>query len=608
MTRPAFAFIAGAIFVLNPFIGPALSQFVETKLIPEDLTGGDRFGYSISMSNRFALVSSPRDDDMGNSSGSAYVLRRDDSTWSIEEKLLASDGSFEDYFGISVCIDNETAVVGAWRDDPLGNNSGSSYVFERDSGWTESAKLVPSDGAPLDNFGIAVSVSGAYIVVGASNDDENGPGSGSAYFYSRNDSGWLEMQKVIPHDGSAGEQFGASVSIDGEYAVIGAWGDNDNGGFSGSVYVFHRTDSGWIETTKLLASDGTALDMFGASVSLSGEHCLIGARGEDDRGPSSGAAYIFKREEANWTESAKLRPEELWPKAEFGFSVALEDSLAVVGAWHNRESNWHQGSAFVYALSETEWQERARLVASDGGEGDFFGFSVANSGDFAIAGTQEWTDQGDETGSIYIYGGIKAAHAPESPVLLFPTNRALTHSDTVTFTWNSSRGIDRYWFELSPNPDFAPSLIDSSVTDTAHVSVIGGSGTYWWRVRAHNEAGWGPFGEEWGFTIVVTAVGEGDEFPTSSALHQNFPNPFNPSTIIQYQLDEQSYVKLGLYNLVGELVLTLVDEMRDAGNHEVIFDAGEIPSGVYFYRLRARHTDGVRGGEFVATRKLALIK
>ncbi|KAL7526767.1 hypothetical protein ACHAXR_001643, partial [Thalassiosira sp. AJA248-18] len=161
----------------------------------------------------------------------------------LQAKFVVSDGDVYDSFGISVAIHGETAIVGATGDDDNGSNSGSAYVFVRDAtdNWDQQAKLVPNDGAADDRFGRSVSIHGDTAIVGADGNDDNGGGSGSAYAFVRNATGdWTEEAKLVASDGAAGDLFGYTVSIHGDTAIVSAYGDDDNGGGSGSAYAFVR--------------------------------------------------------------------------------------------------------------------------------------------------------------------------------------------------------------------------------------------------------------------------------------------------------------------------------------------------------------------------------
>jgi len=217
--------------------------------------------------------------------------------WPEQDKITASDGAAGDYFGYSVSIDGDYALIGAYYDGDNGPTSGSAYVFKRSGAtWTEEAKLTASDGAVGDCFGISVSIDGDYALIGAYGNDDNGDYSGSAYVFKRSGTTWTEEAKLTASDGAADDYFGRFVSIDGDYALIGAFADDDNGANSGSAYVFKRSGTTWTEEAKLTASDGAADDYFGCSVSVNGDYALLTAYGDDDNGVDSGSAYVFMYE------------------------------------------------------------------------------------------------------------------------------------------------------------------------------------------------------------------------------------------------------------------------------------------------------------------------
>jgi hypothetical protein len=155
------------------------------------------------------------------------------------------------------------------------------------------AKLLADDGAADDFFGWSVSVSGDTAVVGASRDGDDGPFSGSACVFTRNGSVWTQQDKLTASDAALGDQFGDSVAVSVDTAVVGALGNDDHGADSGSAYVFTRSGSSWTEQAKVTATDGAADDYFGCSVALSGDTVVVGADWDDDNGEDSGSAYIF---------------------------------------------------------------------------------------------------------------------------------------------------------------------------------------------------------------------------------------------------------------------------------------------------------------------------
>jgi len=389
----------------------------EDKLVPIDGDEGDTFGRSVSLSGDRALMGASEDDDNGSKSGSAYVFKFDGvSAWGEEDKLVASDGAADDFFGNSVSLSGDRALVGAYRDSDNGNDSGSAYVYKYDgvSAWMEEDKLVPIDGAEDDEFGFSVSLSGDRALVGAYIDDDNGDFSGSAYVFKFDGmSTWMEEDKLVPIDGATNDRFGYSVSLSGNRAMVGAYLDNDNGNDSGSVYMFEFDGMGaWVEEAKLTASDGAALDTFGYSVSLSGNRALVGAYQDDDNGNNSGSAYVFKYEGGRtWVEEAKLVPIDGAEEDQFGRSVSLSGDRALVGAYQDDDNGNDSGSVYVFKYDGVSaWEEEAKLTASDGTAGDFFGDSVSLSGNRALVGAFGDDDNGSSSGSAYVfrYDGMSA--------------------------------------------------------------------------------------------------------------------------------------------------------------------------------------------------------
>ncbi|MBN2592970.1 MAG: FG-GAP repeat protein, partial [Sedimentisphaerales bacterium] len=193
------------------------------------------------------------------------------------------------------------AVVGAVLDDHDGASRGSAYIFRRDgSNWIQQAKIVAGDGQAGDEFGGSVSINGNYAVIGAIGNDDAGEDAGAAYIFIRSGNDWAQQARLIPSDGAAGDQFGNSVSIYDGYAVVAAHLDADNGAESGSAYIFEREGQSWAQQAKLTAPDGNSNDFFGQDVSIDGSYVIVGAPYNDDNGYNSGSVYIFRRVGATW--------------------------------------------------------------------------------------------------------------------------------------------------------------------------------------------------------------------------------------------------------------------------------------------------------------------
>lgn len=320
------------------------------------------------------------------------------------QRMSANSGSSLDKFGDSVAISDDFAIIGAFGDNGSNESSGAAYIFKHNgSAWAQTQKLIASDSAGLSKFGQSVAISGDFAIVGAYGDNGNGPYSGAAYIFHYNGINWVEMQKITANDASSWNKFGQSVAISGDTAIIGACGDNDRGESAGAAYIFHFDGSNWSQSQKLTAFDGEAWDQFGQAVAISGDYAVIGAYGDSDNGPLSGSAYIFYYNGNNWLQYQKLIANDGSPWDNLGKSVAISANVAIAGAYKDDDKGKSSGSAYVFYNDGSNWLFEQKLTASDGVASDFFGHSVSIYGDYAIAGAYGDDDNGILSGSAYIF-------------------------------------------------------------------------------------------------------------------------------------------------------------------------------------------------------------
>jgi hypothetical protein len=324
----------------------------QAKLLASDKDGGDRFGCSVALDGDTVVIGAFGADDNGTGDiGAAYVFTRSDGVWTEQAKLMASDKAEADGFGWSVALDGGTAVIGAYTEDDGGTiDNGAAYVFTRSGGvWTEQAKLLASDKDGGDFFGWSVALDGDTAVVGAIGDDAGwNIQTGAAYVFTRSGGVWTEQAKLLASEQRYAHLFGNSVALDGDTAVVGApWGDDTGGTKSyGDAFVFTRSGGVWTEQAKLQVSDKVVGDNFGHSVALDGDTALIGALYKADGLYEDGAAYVFTRSASVWTEHSKLLESGKVNYERFGHSVALDGDTAVIGA--NGENDY-SGAAYVFA-------------------------------------------------------------------------------------------------------------------------------------------------------------------------------------------------------------------------------------------------------------------
>lgn len=413
----------------------AHAQFVtmneDVKILGSDASNsvGASFGWSSAISGDDVIVGGHTNGDAGKHSGSAYIFNRNQGgldNWGEVIKLTAQDAAEGDQYGMSVSIDGDIAVVGSFHDDDACVNepsceSGSVYIYRRDLGgpdaWGLVKKIVPLETEAGMQFGFAVGISGDTLIATA-NKGFNGIGSGSAYIFQRDQGGannWGQVERLISSDASSGDEFGSSVAIDGDFAIVGTrLGVFPQ--YTGAAYVFDRNQGGpdnWGEIKRLIASDADSNDEFGFSVAISGDTAIVGAHRNDDAVVRHGSAYIFSRDSGgtgNWGEVVRLISPD-FTADRFGVSVAIDGGVAVVGDWWYDQNGFtnRSGSAYVFLQDEggpDNWGGVYRMYPAGVSavvQEDVFGRSVGVSGSTVIGGASASNEFGTFTGSAYLF-------------------------------------------------------------------------------------------------------------------------------------------------------------------------------------------------------------
>ena len=424
------------------------------KATASDAAAYDYFGVSVSISGDYAIVGAYGNDDNGSNSGAVYIYKKDQGgtdTWGQVKKLTASDAAAGDYFGFSVFISGDDLIVGAYGNDDNGSNSGAVYIFKKDQGglnnWGQVKKLTAAAGG---SFGWSVSMSGDYAIVGAFGDTDYGSASGAAYIFKKDQGGlnnWGQVKKLNASDAATYHYFGQSVSISGDYAIVGASGNS-------SAYIFIKDQGGadnWGELKKLTTSDVTY--RFGFSVFITGDDLIVGDDGNINNGNNTGAAYIFKKDQGgtgNWGEVKKITASDLGHYDFFGYTVSLSGDYVIIGAPENSDNGSLSGSTYIYARNQggtDNWGEVKKLNASDGAASDNFGLCVSISGDYAIVGAYGNDDNGSNSGSAYIVKNLGVL-----PVeLTYFNGKKVTTGNQLT--WQTASEKNNKGFEIQRSQD-----------------------------------------------------------------------------------------------------------------------------------------------------------
>jgi hypothetical protein len=307
-----------------------------TKLVASDVGPDSRFGYSVSISDDYVVVGGSCNTN------AAYIFQRNGVNWTQMAKLTAATGSC---FGEDVFISGDYVIVGSRGEN---GHTGAAYIFQRNGeNWTQVARLTDPNGNINDYFGGSVAISGDYAVVGAFNDGVPYYNAGSVCFFHRNGDNWEYMSKLNASDAAKQDQFGWSSAIDGNYAVVGSIGDDDTEDWGGAVYVFHRDDTEWAEVAKLTVPDADNSDGLGWSVSISGNN-VIASTASLALGNKNAKSYIFHRDGDDWglLETFKTCDRSSWSTS----YAAVDREKILVGMIGNNVNGTYAGAAYFTSV------------------------------------------------------------------------------------------------------------------------------------------------------------------------------------------------------------------------------------------------------------------
>jgi hypothetical protein len=365
-----------------------------TKLLHDD-PAPDALGTSLAFDGSSIIAGAP---SKNSARGATYVFN---VVTNAQPKLIGEPLGSSQY-GQAVAISGDTAAVGG------GNGV---YIFARNGENWALAQQIPSsvNGTTTLAPGSSIAISGDTMVVGAGGSRINGnTGQGAVLIYTRNGSTWVLQQQLTASDGGAMDLFGTRAAFSGDTIIVGAHGDAVGGMTQrGAAYVFTRNGATWTEQQKLIAADGAASDLFGLNVAISSNSIIVGAESANvGTGIDQGAAYVFTRSGTVWTQQAKLIASDGDSNRRFGTSVAIENDTAIVGSVQGVAANDRQGAAYVFNRSGTTWTEQQKLSALDGKTFDFFGYSLALSGDKLLVGAYAADNRRrgvENTGAVYIF-------------------------------------------------------------------------------------------------------------------------------------------------------------------------------------------------------------
>ena len=377
--------------LLTLLTAPALAQCDHQKLYPSSTPVLKYFGDSVALHADRLLVGSKQAEVGGEQRGAAWVFERVDGRWGEQALLTASDGEELDRFGRGLAIEGTTALIGAPGDDGF---LGSVYVFEESGGvWTQTDKLYASDGVIVDNFGGSIVMQGDQAVISA---QRHVGDSGAVYVFQRQGGTWTEVDKLVPLDSQPDWNFGAGMALDGNRLAVGALMADGATASAGAVYIFEYSSGSWSEVAKLQAAQAQAGDLFGAEIELEGDRLLTCT-------VVSPRAWVFERSGGSWSETAELVIDPA--PVSSGFFLALQGDLGFVGVRSEDTVGFFTGRVHAFRRESTsDWRHLTGLHAPDITHVWWgFGSSLAIGGGELLVGAP-WAEGAEShTGAIYTF-------------------------------------------------------------------------------------------------------------------------------------------------------------------------------------------------------------
>jgi uncharacterized repeat protein (TIGR01451 family) len=391
----------------------------QQRLQPNDVASGDNFGSAVSIVGDLAVIGAPTHDLPSSlNHGAAYVFGRGGGTWSQTSELVPGPGA-EQGLGMAAALSGNTVLLGAPAEDRAGViDAGAAYPLDfTGASWVERPPLLAGDDFTGDRFGVSVSLSGDILAVGALMDDTAlGVDNGSASVFKRTGASWAEVAKLTsPTDG--GPTFGFAVAVSGSTVAVGA---PQQAGRQGSVYVFVASGGGYTLQQQLVGS--VVSGMFGRAVALSGDTLLVGAHSDNLVSGDPGSVFVYIRAGGVWSLQQQLLADDRGVNDAFGESVAVEGNTALVGAqWADVGGRSDAGAAYVFVRNGATWSQQQKLVAPDPENRVWLGRSVSLSGDTAILGAP--FNLGDR-GAAYVFVRSGSAWALQQKITVSATPQA----------------------------------------------------------------------------------------------------------------------------------------------------------------------------------------
>ncbi len=447
----------------------------------------------------------------------------------------------------------------------------------------EELEITPEDLNDADGFGYSVGISGEFAIVGAWESDEDSVDAGAAYVFQREGEEWNEDVKLTTDDPLLMGKFGTSISIGGDFVFVSA---PYNMGFIGQVSVFHQEDEDWTLQQVLVPEERDTVQLFGHAVAVEGDYVIISSIDEDES-----CVFIYARDGEQWSLLQRLLPDEDDERGiDFGERLDITEDFAVVSTF---------SSVYIFEREDNEWIREVRLEADEDDELSFGG-AVGVDGNYIVVGARRY--DGRLIGEAYVF--VRTEDGWEQHQQLIPSDVEENLENLERY--GTSVSIDGSWAIVAATEcSYVFELVNAEWIERHKIErggVVSIDGTERTAIIGKSYSEDRPDGAAWVYWDLdqLDVDIEKNPVPFNFQLFQSYPNPFNMSTRVAYALLVPSDVVVSVYDIYGKLISTPVNALQSAGRYSFVWNADDVPNGVYFARLTS--------GSYSQTIKVMLIR
>jgi hypothetical protein len=433
--------VAGVLLItLLTLFAPARSvmtqsslTFTQTKLLAADAAQYNYFGLSVAVRGDTAIVGAYGKSDLVRNAGAAYAFTRNSGSWTQQARLGTSTPLIDAYLGATVATNGSYTAAGAPYASVGAQNDGVVYLFSNAT-WQQQTILLPNDPDSLSQFGNALAINDNTLFVGAPMHDSFGVNAGAVYVFTFDGVSWVQQQKLIGVDTAPGDRFGSALALNDGWLAVSAPLHSSPGSPGGAVYLFEFDGVSWVQRYKVGAPDTIAGDRFGSAIALDDGWLAVGVPLHRFVGSASGAVYLFEFNGTAWVQRQKFVASDTAGSDQFGSALALENRRLVVGAPLHNSNGPASGAVYIFERATTTWIERAKLIGSDTNAGDRLGGSISIDGNTILVGAYGDTAAGPATGAAYVFVEVTGSEVTNTPSVIVTPTETSTPSPTPSNT------------------------------------------------------------------------------------------------------------------------------------------------------------------------------